>query len=469
MYFKHYFFTGNRLRGKVVPSKVGSQGESIGKRSCCRLEGEQHRLPTMRYRSGTFTADSQRSNADLPAGLDQACSVIDLDLSFNPVDDEGAEALASAAIASTKEKHILQFKAPWGVERLHLGDTCISSRGCMALCMAVASRAALADAAAKELGSSCDDSFFKSLSVRRVRRPAGLQVVGLKLDDAPAARMRTEAETRLKELWPEPAVAADEAAGASLLPRREATVKSLDDLSYSGSEGGNRPPARSPSPPIDGTPAADDTDANSCGKEQVSDSTERYKVFADPSPHRGGDRSDSGCKTVHMRFTDCPETKVEEVPNITTEDGRSSWFGNGLRLLHGSVQGLLGGSQDPKDDDGEIEGTGGDGPDGMDLWYADEEMFNQPHTVGGRSMLGAKDEDRAPRRRMTPAPASLPAELARAASAPSDAGANNVVMGEARCPCGGTLPAGAVFCPRCGARCTEAGRRAASEMWSPNT
>ncbi|CAE8624481.1 unnamed protein product, partial [Polarella glacialis] len=37
----------------------------------------------------------------------------------------------------------------------------------------------------------------------------------------------------------------------------------------------------------------------------------------------------------------------------------------------------------------------------------------------------------------------------------------HAVTMEARCPCGGKLPAGAVFCPSCGARCTEEKARAA--------
>lgn len=165
----------------------------------------------------------QRSNRDLPLGYDRPGCIVDLDLAMNPVGDEGASALAMAATASTAEAEAKRFGVAWGLERLYLADTLVGNRGLDALGIAVASRAALADSAADFLAKSCDDELLRTLRTRRVRMPAGFEVLGLAgLDDGPAGHMRNEAQSRLQELWPTPAVPADEAAGTSRpsTPRR---------------------------------------------------------------------------------------------------------------------------------------------------------------------------------------------------------------------------------------------------------
>jgi len=184
----------------------------------------------------------QRIQKD-PKGQDQPCCLLELDLSNNPMGDRGAEAFARAATACTEDQDSNKFQVPWGLERLNLADTPVEKRGKHSLCSAVASRAALADASANFLASTADESVLRMLRTKRVRMPAGLTVLGLDLNDGPAAAMRDQAHSRLMELWPGPAIPADEAAGASLAGTPRGNIEKLtiinmaaDDDNWGGAQ-----------------------------------------------------------------------------------------------------------------------------------------------------------------------------------------------------------------------------------------
>eukprot|EP00930_Biecheleria_cincta_P006462 TRINITY_DN10746_c0_g1_i1.p1 TRINITY_DN10746_c0_g1~~TRINITY_DN10746_c0_g1_i1.p1 ORF type:complete len:1710 (+),score=360.80 TRINITY_DN10746_c0_g1_i1:129-5258(+) len=181
-----------------------------------RLVLARNRINSAGARHLASGLERQRVNQNVPAGQHVPGCLAELDLSFNAdLDDDGAQALSQAAMASVSDMKSKRFQAPWGLERLHLGGTCVEDMGCIALSGAVATRAALAHEAAIEISSSPDDSLLRYLREGRIRRPSGLRVFGLQMDVAPADAMRKDAESKLKELWPEPEpMAADEAAGA---------------------------------------------------------------------------------------------------------------------------------------------------------------------------------------------------------------------------------------------------------------
>eukprot|EP00931_Biecheleriopsis_adriatica_P038860 TRINITY_DN22228_c0_g1_i1.p1 TRINITY_DN22228_c0_g1~~TRINITY_DN22228_c0_g1_i1.p1 ORF type:complete len:1950 (+),score=485.05 TRINITY_DN22228_c0_g1_i1:66-5915(+) len=337
----------------------------------------------------------QRKNRDLPPGRQAAC-VVELDLSFNPIDDEGAEALARAAAESSADADARTFKAPWGLEILNLSETCISESGGMSLCGAVAARAALADAAAYDLEKNPDDAMLRSLRDRRVRRPNGFQVVGLSLDDAPAATLRKDAESKLQALWPEPEpVAADEAAGASLCvsPIRSVESTAFDEDTQ---EGG-------PKSQSDGKMKAGSQASTAATSSQASTAA-----------------TSSGVSIVHMPFAESEETKVVHCRQAGGQGQGSAadavgWISSNLSRLFGGAEAV---PEQARLEDSPMS-SGADSPDGTALWYADE-TSHAPHTIGGSSMLG-NSEERSPRRRPVAESAPLPAELPREASSSSRA------------------------------------------------
>lgn len=131
----------------------------------------------------------------------QLSCVVELDLSCNPVRDQGAQALANAAMACLGSESV-RFEALWGVEEIFLWDTGITARGRDALQCAVASRATLAMEAALALRKS--DELIEKVRVKRRRRPKALQVHGLELKDPIAEQLRSDADTELQDLWPTP-------------------------------------------------------------------------------------------------------------------------------------------------------------------------------------------------------------------------------------------------------------------------
>ncbi|CAE7216405.1 unnamed protein product [Symbiodinium sp. KB8] len=131
----------------------------------------------------------------------QLSCVVELDLSCNPVRDQGAQALANAAMSCLGSESV-RFEALWGVEEVFLWDTGITARGRDALQGAVASRATLAMEAALALRKS--DELIEKVRVKRRRRPKALQVHGLELKDPIAEQLRSDADTELQDLWPTP-------------------------------------------------------------------------------------------------------------------------------------------------------------------------------------------------------------------------------------------------------------------------
>jgi len=128
--------------------------------------------------------------------------LVHLNLSANPVGDDGAEALAKATSVSADDLTSRTFQAPWGLEKLVLEDTQIHARGRSALCMAVAARAALIDASLNGFVGEQAAALHASLQSRAARQPAGLHVYGLVLDDREAVVMRDGAHAHLRALWP---------------------------------------------------------------------------------------------------------------------------------------------------------------------------------------------------------------------------------------------------------------------------
>ncbi|CAE7566332.1 Nlrp12 [Symbiodinium natans] len=147
----------------------------------------------------THLAEGLKKQRDLNSqftGKQLSC-VVELDLSCNPVGDQGAKALADAAVAALTSGESVRFEALWGVEELILRNTGITAKGCDALSCAVAARATLAMEAALALRRS--DELIEKVRVKRLRRPRAVQVHGLDLIDPP---LRSDAETELQDLWP---------------------------------------------------------------------------------------------------------------------------------------------------------------------------------------------------------------------------------------------------------------------------
>eukprot|EP00927_Polykrikos_kofoidii_P013408 TRINITY_DN15844_c1_g2_i1.p1 TRINITY_DN15844_c1_g2~~TRINITY_DN15844_c1_g2_i1.p1 ORF type:complete len:1418 (-),score=190.05 TRINITY_DN15844_c1_g2_i1:341-4594(-) len=141
--------------------------------------------------------------AEMPIPRGQPGCLVELDLRFNPIRDQGAEAIAVASLSSDFAR-AKQFIVPWGIERVLLEGANVGSRGQSFLELAVATRAALALTAADVLAFTQNDTLLRRLRVDGVRMPTGLRVVGLQLDDKVAADMLVDARARMEEMWPEP-------------------------------------------------------------------------------------------------------------------------------------------------------------------------------------------------------------------------------------------------------------------------
>lgn len=133
--------------------------------------------------------EHQRELTSLPASFLQPCVVLDLDLSMNPIEDDGAEAFAKAATRCLVDPAAAAFKAPWGLERLNLSDTIVGRRGISHLESAVAARAGLATAAVDRLSHCKAEDVLEALRSRRIHQPSGLTVLGLEIDDTLAASL----------------------------------------------------------------------------------------------------------------------------------------------------------------------------------------------------------------------------------------------------------------------------------------
>lgn len=155
----------------------------------------------------------QRKLINASPGNDRPGCLVELDLSKNPVGDDGAKALADAAREAAEDPACRLFQAPWGLERLHLGETRIGDKGCNLLCMAVASRAALADTCVASLR---ERKILTVIQAHRVRRPRGLEVLGLRMDDESAADLRDSAHARMQCGWPDPDTVISEPSEPSL-------------------------------------------------------------------------------------------------------------------------------------------------------------------------------------------------------------------------------------------------------------